>query len=96
MRPTSSHDIYRHRSELFQNKCEAMALKRVVKACFAPQFVYEQPAPKEGQQPENGPSFITTNYAKPRVDRSMRVSTKAFVSKKLKHNICELRTAVLN
>lgn len=72
-----------------------MALKRVVKACFAPQFIYEQPENNKKQVPENGPSFMTDNFAKPRVDRSLRCSTKAFVSKKLKHNVCELRTSSL-
>ena len=88
MRSTSNHLIYRHRTDLFQNKCEAMALKRVVKACFAPHFVYEHPEPIKNQVPENGPTFTTDNYAKPRIDRSLRCSPKAFVSKKLKHKVC--------
>jgi hypothetical protein len=38
---------------------------------------------------ENGPSFISSALASPNMERVVRFSTKAFVSKKLKHNICE-------
>jgi hypothetical protein len=42
---------------------------------------------------ENGPSFIGTDLGNPKAHREGRLSVKAFISKKLKHNICEQGTS---